>query len=88
MGQKTFDFRYGNEIVKVSLPAEKILNDIRGTMVEAIADVPAAVREALRNPIGTPPLADVVKAGDRVAILVSDITRAYVKFDQFLPVLL
>jgi len=88
MTTKTFDFPYGDEVVSLSLPAEQILNDIRGTKVKAIADVPGAVRDALRNPIGTPPLSKIVKSGDRVAILVSDITRAYVKFDQFLAVLL
>ncbi len=46
------------------------------------------MRKALREPIGTPPLAQIVRPGDRVAILVSDITRAYVKFDRFLAVLL
>ncbi|ART62563.1 nickel-dependent lactate racemase [Kushneria marisflavi] len=34
-----------------------------------------AVRDALANPIDTPPLSRMVKATDRVAIVISDITR-------------
>lgn len=88
MPPKTFELSYGDQTVKLALPSEQILNDIRGNQAKAITDVPAAVRDALRNPIGTPPLREVARPGDRVAILVSDITRAYVKFNQFLAVLL
>ncbi|QDR82426.1 nickel-dependent lactate racemase [Sporomusa termitida] len=88
MAETVFEFGYGNSKLQVSLPAEKIINNVLGKPCPAIVDVPAAVRAALRNPIGTPPLKEVVKPGDKVAVVVSDITRAWVNFDQFLPVLL
>ncbi|MFL6556515.1 MAG: lactate racemase domain-containing protein, partial [Bacillus sp. (in: firmicutes)] len=34
-----------------------------------------ALKEALKNPIGTAPLKEMVKATDKVAIVISDITR-------------
>ncbi|MED1472087.1 nickel-dependent lactate racemase [Bacillus salipaludis] len=34
-----------------------------------------ALKEALKNPIGTAPLKEMVKASDKVAIVISDITR-------------
>ncbi|WP_410595041.1 lactate racemase domain-containing protein, partial [Bacillus sp. SIMBA_074] len=34
-----------------------------------------AVRQALQAPIGTQPLRDMVKGTDKVAIVISDITR-------------
>ena len=46
----------------------------------------AAVRAALQEPIGTPPLSKIVKKGERIAILVSDYTRA-TKAELFLPIL-
>lgn len=88
MAMKRYSFRIGEGSMEVSLPEERVLYDIRGNAAEAIADVPAAVREALRNPIDSPPLAQVVKPGDKVAITVGDITRLWIKHDQFLPVLL
>ena len=88
MAVKTFEFGYGNGKMSLNLPENKIINNVLGKPYPAIEDVPAAVREALRNPIGTPPLQQVVKPGDTVAIVVSDITRAWVRFDRFLPIIL
>jgi nickel-dependent lactate racemase len=39
-------------------------------------DVPAAIREALKHPIGTSSLREMAKAGERVCIVFTDITRA------------
>ena len=46
-----------------------------------------AVQKALRSPIGTLPLAKLVKPGERVAVVVNDITRL-VRSEVFLPVLI
>lgn len=88
MSTKKFQFGFGESSMELSLPSDRILYDIKGTPVEAIKDVPAAVREALRNPIGTLPLSETVKAGDKVVITVGDITRAWIKHDQFLPTIM
>lgn len=80
-----FELRLGKQVVKVSLPAEKIVGIVEGKPYEPIADIEAAVKEALRNPIGSPPLSEIIKAGDKVAIVASDITRAWARFDIFLP---
>jgi len=88
MNTKKFQFGFGEGSMELSLPSERILYDIKGTPVDGITDVPAAVREALRNPIGSLPLDKTVNAGDKVVITVGDITRAWIKHDQFLPTLL
>ena len=82
---KEFELRLGKQVVRVSLPEEKIIGVIEGTPYEPIVDIEAAVKEALRNPIGTPPLHEIVRAGDKVAVVASDITRAWARFDIFLP---
>ncbi|MDD4842418.1 MAG: lactate racemase domain-containing protein, partial [Sphaerochaetaceae bacterium] len=43
--------------------------------VKPLANVDQAVEDAIAHPIGTKRLGDVVKVGDRVAIIVDDITR-------------
>ena len=53
---------------------------MRGTVATSHAAAPLegwrAVRDALRNPLGVPTLDQLVKSGDRVAIAVTDATRA------------
>ena len=88
MSMKKYQFGFGAGSMELSLPSDRILYDIKGTAVEAIDDVPSAVRQALRNPIGAAPLAQTVQAGDKVVITVGDITRAWIKHDQFLPTVL
>ena len=86
--EKTFTFGLGDQQVQVQVPAQQVLHVIEGKAAPAITDVNAAVQEVLRNPIDSPPLKEVVKAGEKVAVIVSDVTRAWTKFDQFLPTLL
>jgi nickel-dependent lactate racemase len=55
--------------------------------VPGLQDEPAALLESLRSPIDSPPLADLVKPGDSVVVVHTDITRATPN-DRILPVLL
>ena len=88
MNEKVFEFGFGDGVVKLSLPEAQILHEIEGRAASEIADVPNAVRTALRQPIGAPSLREVVKPGETVAIIASDVTRAWTRADIFLPVLL
>ena len=88
MKEKLFSFGFGNKTVEMALPAAQIIHEIEGRPSAVVADAPQAVREALRNPIGTPPLRELVKPGETVAIVASDVTRAWVRADIFLPILL
>lgn len=88
MPEKIVELGFGRQTISFALPKEKIMQEIEGRPVEPVTDVAQAVQDALRSPIGTPPLKEVVKAGDQVAIIVSDVTRAWIKSDQFLPTLL
>ena len=55
--------------------------------IPGLPDESAALLQALRQPIGSPPLADLVKPGDSVVIVHTDITRATPN-DRILPVIL
>jgi len=43
---------------------------------EPLADVEEAIAKTLANPVGTPPLREMARPGDRVCIVFTDITRA------------
>ena len=85
---KEFALGFGDRELKVSFPAKRILHVIEGKHVNPVGDVEAAVKEALANPIGTAPLKKIVAKGDKVAVVVSDITRGWIRHDLFLPTLL
>jgi nickel-dependent lactate racemase len=60
---------------------------IRPADVAPCADPEEAVREALDNPVGSPPLEEVVKAGQTVAVIVDDVTRMTPVHEMLPPVL-
>ncbi len=67
------DLAYGKTSLRVELPDNAHV--LRPAPVRALADPAAAIREALRRPIGCAALRERVTPGDSVAIVFSDITR-------------
>jgi nickel-dependent lactate racemase len=57
------------------LPVEAEADWIAPRRVQPVEDEQGAVRAALRRPIGCNPLSEIVRPGERVVILVNDITR-------------
>jgi nickel-dependent lactate racemase len=77
---------YGREGLWVDLPADKV-TVVEPTYVPGLPDEQRALRESLRNPIGTPPVAELVNPDDTVAIVFSDLTRPQPR-RRMLPALL
>lgn len=74
--EQTLTFKIGTRTQQVRLPSEALL----GVLEPNAADIPAAgeeerVRAALARPIGSPRLREIVKPGETVAIVTSDVTR-------------
>jgi nickel-dependent lactate racemase len=65
---------YGKEGLDVVLP-DGAVTVIEPVFAPALPDQKAAISDSLRKPIGSPPLAEVVKPDDTVAVVFSDITR-------------
>ncbi len=78
---------YGRRGLVVSLPQEAEVTVIRPRFFPGVEDEKAALRAALRHPIASPPLRDLVSPRSRVAVVFSDVTRAQPR-DRMLPVLL
>jgi len=75
-----FDLPYGNRSMRVTLSGDPILPRYG----EPVADERAAVYRAIEQPIGTAPLREIVRPGERVAIVANDITRL-TRTDMLLP---
>jgi nickel-dependent lactate racemase len=77
---------YGKKGKLVELPDDGTFV-IRPKNVAPVSDEETAVFEALRAPIGSPPLREIVSATDTVAIVFSDITRP-MPYSSVLPPLM
>ena len=78
---------YGKGEQVVSLPEEHVSQVLLPPVIDKPQTVAKLMEEALAHPIGTPTLEQLVKPGEKVVLLVSDITRAWARFDLFLPIL-
>lgn len=74
------DLPYGRGRLRVAAPGDRLVP----RESEPIADERRAVVDALEHPIGAPPLSEIVRPGERVAIVVNDITRL-TRTDLMLP---
>src|SRR6185436_3002607 len=66
---------YGTTGLQVDLPEDRV-TIIEPVFRPALTDPRTALLAAMREPLGRPPLRDIVKRGQKVAISVCDITRA------------
>jgi nickel-dependent lactate racemase len=66
---------FGKSYLDFELPAEMRGTYLKSRSMELLADVQEAIAEALANPINSPPLSKMAKAGHTVCIVFTDITR-------------
>jgi nickel-dependent lactate racemase len=78
---------YGREGLGIDLPDGAPVTVIEPQFVPGLPDERASIVEALRAPRGTPPLRDLVRPDDTVAVVFSDLTRPMPN-DRALPPLL
>lgn len=78
--------QYGQDGLEIEAPASNVTL-LEPRFLPGLADEATAFREAVREPIGTRPLRELIGANDRVAIVIADITRP-LPSDRLLPWLL
>lgn len=87
MSQKVFTFQYGKGIMQLGLDPERVRAVLMPKEVKPPADPLKEIASALANPLGTPPLRELLNRGRKATIIVPDITRK-AAVGQYLPVLL
>jgi nickel-dependent lactate racemase len=75
--------QYGADGLDVDLPARNVTL-LEPRYVPGLPDEAAAFREGVERPLAGPPLRELVGAGDRVAVVIPDITRP-LPSDRLLP---
>ena len=71
----TIDIAYGRSHLPIRLPAGAQASVIRKRKLQKLPDQGGAIREALANPVGAPPLAELARGRKSACILICDITR-------------
>ena len=85
---RVFSLPYGSGTVDLFLPrGVKFLGKLSPLDTPGLESFEESFITALRNPVSLRSLKDICSPGDRVAVLVSDVTRSY-KTQFFLPLLL
>ncbi len=67
---------YSKTHLEFTLPAGMRATVAESRPVPPLSDPEAAIAEALTHPVGSPPLRELARPGDRVCIVFTDITRA------------
>lgn len=79
-----FEFKYGKTKLHVEIEERHIIDTLIPDAAAPIKDIEKEIIKAVENPVGALPLKDIVQGDERVAIIVSDITRLWIKTDAFL----
>ena len=81
------EFGYGKSVQTVTVPDKNLLGVLMSNPLDHARHGQDAVRYALENPIGAPRLGTLVKPGQKIAIITSDISRPLPSYDVLPPVL-
>lgn len=68
-------FGFGTGFQEVEVPDKNLIAELHANDVPAELTGEAEVKRALLEPIGSPRLKDIVRPGEKIAIITSDITR-------------
>jgi nickel-dependent lactate racemase len=67
--------QFGKTYKQVEIPQSNLIGVLRPNDIELSHAGVCEVKRALKNPIGTPALSEIIKKGEKIAIITSDITR-------------
>ena len=70
-----FQLRFGKGTVDCSVPRENLMAVLEPPRIPRGEAQEEIMKKALSNPIGTPPLKEIVRPGEKFALITSDITR-------------
>jgi nickel-dependent lactate racemase len=71
----TINLRFGSQVKTIEIPKKNLLGILYPNELPGVANDQEEIRRALKNPIESEPLNRLVKPNNKIAIMVSDITR-------------
>lgn len=82
---KTFELQYGSGTVSVGVKEADIIGELKGNTVPPVSDIKAALYASLESPIDSPSLQERAKGAKSVALVVSDMSRFWMRQDLVIP---
>ena len=82
---KEFELKQGRGTVKFSINEKNVIGVLDNTPSTCSKTEEEVIKEALQNPIASPILSEIVHAGEKICIVIPDITRAWQKSSLYLP---
>jgi nickel-dependent lactate racemase len=82
-GPVKLEIPFGHGDMEIEVNASRV-TALTPRFIPGVADEAGAFMEAIGKPIGTPPLREIIRPTDRVAVVVPDITRPFPS-DRILP---
>ena len=87
MGMKEFLLPYAKGSISFQIPEQQVLYEVWGQDYPVVQNLEETYKTALEHPIDAPPLSQLVKPGNKVVILAADITRAWQRNADTLPII-
>ncbi len=75
MSTRALELAYGHGTARVQVPDKNFLGSFEPHDDEQVEDEAALLRHAMAHPIGSPRLRELLKPGQKIAIVTSDLTR-------------
>ena len=85
--KKNYQFRYGNMTVTLPIEENQVIGVIEGNETPVLDDIEGELYKVLDNPIESAPLSEVASKASSIAIIVSDMTRFWMRQDIIVPLL-
>ena len=84
----TFSFPYAHGVQSASFDEKNLAEVLEPNQVPLERrSVEQCIREALDTPIGSPRLNEIIRPGETVCIVISDVTRSWQAPKSYLPIL-
>ena len=82
---KHYSFAYGSTQVALDLPETGEIEELKGHQEASVEDIPGALTLALEHPVHQQPLNQWLRPGDPVTLIISDMSRFWMRQDLVIP---
>ncbi len=83
--KKNYTFRYGDTSLSIPVEEDQVIGVLEGNNTTPIGDIKGSLIDSLDNPIGSESLEALARNEKSIAIIVSDMTRFWMRQDLIVP---